>query len=294
MTLEIKVEDLDLFTKVLNAAAAVLEDEGTFFATPEEGLTLRNMDKSRFAMVDLKIRPSYFNDGFKCDQKYVISIQMQDLKKILQRAGKEDVLTIRLDETNDTLIFMYEGRAQKRFVLPLSVSEESTLPDPSQLGADVTAKLQGGSLTDFIKDASIIGGSIKIAAKPGEMTFSSAQDKKEVSITIVAGLEHSAATEILTETPSESLYSIDTFKNLLLVDNAFTSVQLDFSSAKPLRLHYQDDRGIELGYLLAPMQPETEYEENSGSAYDDEDWDEDEDEDEDDDEDDDEDWDEDE
>ncbi len=276
MTLEIKVDDLDLFTKVLNAAAAVLEDEGTFFATPEEGLTLRNMDKSRFAMVDLKIRPNYFNEGYKCDKKYVISIQMQDLKKILQRAGKEETLTITLNEGNNTLVFEFIGRAQKRFVLPLSVSEESSLPDPSQLSHDVTAKLQGGSLTDFIKDASIIGGSVKISAKPGEMTFSSAQDKKEVSITIIAGSENSAASEILAETPSESLYSIDTFKNLILVDNAFTSVQLDFSSSKPLRLQYKDDRGIEIGYLLAPMQPEAEYEESdSDEAYSDEDWDED-------------------
>ncbi len=60
MTLEIKVTDLELFTKVLNATATVLEDEGTFVITPDGGITLRNMDKPRFAMVDLKIAPVYY------------------------------------------------------------------------------------------------------------------------------------------------------------------------------------------------------------------------------------------
>jgi proliferating cell nuclear antigen PCNA len=283
--LEIKVDDLDLFSKVLNAAAAVLEDEGTFFVTPNDGVTLRNMDKSRFAMVDLKIHPKYFHGEFKCDKEYIISIQMQDLRKILQRAGKEDVLTLKLDEVNDTLNFLFEGRVKRLFILPLTVAEENVLPDPSSLKHNIHAKLRGGAMTDFIKDASIIGGSIKINAESGKMTFSSSQDKKEVSITITTESEDSAALEIEAESPSEALYSIDTFKNLILVDNAFTTVQLSFSSAHPLQLLYQDDRGIELGYLLAPMQPEAEIEEDdSEEAYDDEDWDDDENEDDDEDE----------
>ncbi len=164
----------------------------------------------------------------------------------------------------------------RRFVLPLTITEENALPDPSSLKHDVQAKLRGGALTEFIKDASIIGGSVKIHAESGKMTFSSTQDKKEVSITVDTSTEDSAALEIETENPSESLYSIDTFKNLILVDNAFTTVQLAFSSAHPLQLLYQDDRGIELGYLLAPMQPDTEIEEEeSDEVYDDEDWDED-------------------
>jgi proliferating cell nuclear antigen len=274
----IDVNDLDLFTKVLNAAAAVLEDEGTFIVTPNDGMTLRNMDKSRFAMVDLKIQPKYFGENFKCDREYIISIQMQDLKRILQRAGREDELNLRLDEANDTLVFTFKGREERRFVLPLSIAEENKLPDPSSLKQDVRATLVSGAITDFIKDASIIGGSVKIKAETGKMTFSSTEDKKAVCITIETEKADSAAIKIDVENPSEALYSIETFKNLILVDKEFSQVELAFSSNHPLQLLYQDDRGIEMGYLLAPMQPETEMEEDYGEkesdeVYDDEDWD---------------------
>ncbi len=275
MTLEIKVDDLDLFTKVLNAAATVLEDEGTFVITPNDGMTLRNMDKPRFAMVDLKIKPEYFHGDFKCDKEYKVSIQMQDLKKILQRGGKEDELTITLDEGKNLLNFTFQGRVKRQFILPLSDPEESTLPDPSQLAYDVKSILFSGSLTDFIKDASIIGGSINLYAEADKMVFSSSQDNREVKIEIDANAENSAAKSIEAETNHEALYSIDSFKNLILVDQAFSEVQLTFSSARPLHLLYSDARGIDLGYLLAPMQPDIEDEYETTSSDDDYDDDED-------------------
>lgn len=285
MTLRIKVENLDLFTKVLNAAAAVLEDDGTFLITPQDGMTLRNMDKSRFAMVDLKIHPNYFGSEFECDKEYIITVQMQDLKKILQRARKDDILTLELDEPNDTLNFLFESHVKRRFVLPLTMAEENVLPDPTSLKLDAQAKLRGGALTEFIKDAAIIGGSIKLNAETGKLSFSSSQDKKEVKIDINLDSDESEALEINAENPCEALYSIDTFKNLILVDQAFAVVNLAFSTNHPLKLVYENESGITLGYLLAPMQPETEIEEEDDSqAYADEDWDED---------DDDEDWDED-
>ncbi len=276
MTLEIKVDDLDLFTKVLNATATVLEDEGTFVVNPKEGMTLRNMDKPRFAMVDLKIKPEYFHGDFKCDKEYKISIQMQDLKKILQRGGKEDSLVITLDEGKNLLNFTFEGRVKRQFILPLSEPEESTLPDPSALKYDIKAVLFSGSLTDFIKDASIIGGSINLYAESNKMIFSSSQDNREVRIEIDAQSENSAAKLIEAEGTHEALYSIDSFKNLILVDQAFSEVQLTFTSVRPLHLLYTDARGIDLGYLLAPMQPDLDDELEGASSeneYDDDEYD---------------------
>ncbi|MFX0122744.1 MAG: hypothetical protein ACFFAE_03845 [Candidatus Hodarchaeota archaeon] len=279
MALKIKVENLDLFTKVLNAAAAVLEDDGTFLITPQDGMTLRNMDKSRFAMVDLKINPNYFSDDFICDKEYLITIQMQDLKRILQRARKDDILTLELDEAKDTLNFLFESHVTRQFVLPLTLAEENALPDPTSLKHDAHAKLRGGALTEFIKDAAIIGGSVKITADSGKLSFSSTQDKKEVKIDLNVNSDESEALEITSDGHCEALYSIDTFKNLILVDQAFAVVNLAFSTNHPLKLVYTNETGITLGYLLAPMQPETEIdeEEDSEDVYADEEWDSDED-----------------
>ena len=278
MTLKMKLDNLDLFTKVMNAAAAVLEDEGTFLVSPADGLTLRNMDKSRFAMVDLKVEPSYFVGGeFECDEEMLLTIQMQDLKKILQRARKDDSLTILLDEKNETLKFLFEGNVKKEFTLPLRLGEKNVLPDPSSLELKAKAKLRGGALTEFIRDAAIIGGpqpSVKLTIDSGILTFSSVQDRKEVSIKLSVGDDDSDALEIESDEECSSLYSVDTFKNLVLVDQAFSSVSLAFSSDHPLKLFYDSGTGIKLGYLLAPMQADTDVEEEEDSdALADEDWD---------------------
>lgn len=201
---------------------------------------------------------------------------MQDLKKILQRGGKEDSLVITLDEGKNLLNFTFEGRVKRQFILPLSEPEESTLPDPSALKYDIKAVLFSGSLTDFIKDASIIGGSINLYAESNKMIFSSSQDNREVRIEIDAQSENSAAKLIEAEGTHEALYSIDSFKNLILVDQAFSEVQLTFTSVRPLHLLYTDARGIDLGYLLAPMQPDLDDELEGASSeneYDDDEYD---------------------
>ena len=67
----------------------------------------------------------------------------------------------------------------------------------------------------------------------------------------------------------------------ILVDQAFSEVSLTFSSARPLYLLYLDARGIELGYLLAPMQPDIEEDMDTDSddenSYDDDEYDDEED-----------------
>lgn len=290
MTLKIIKEDLDLFIKVLNAAAAVLDVDGTFLITPKDGITLRSMDRSHSAMVDLRIRPEHFSEEtseFICDKEYMLTLDIQHLKKILQRAKKGDKLTITLDEKNETLNFLYTGLGKRNFVLPLQKKEEEELPPDSQsLEFNVNSKLKGGALTDFIKDASIIGGSVKISAEEGKLRFSCVEERKEVSIEISTDTEgESEALEISTDSLNESLYSIETFKNLLLVDQAFSTVGLSFSTEKPLRLSYSES-GINLGYLLAPMRGEDEEDYSSDTTdkdeeYDDEDdWEDEEDDDE--------------
>ncbi|MHA1215531.1 MAG: hypothetical protein ACTSR2_08060 [Candidatus Hodarchaeales archaeon] len=286
MTLKIVKEDLDLFIKVLNAAAAVLEKDGTFLITPQDGLTLRSMDESHSAMVDLRIKPEYFSEDsseFICDKDYLLTIDMQHLKKILQRSKKGDILTITLDEKNETLVFLYEGLGKRTFILPLLHTEKEELPPDSQsFEFKVNAKLRGGALSDFIKDASIIGGTVKITAEEGKLIFSCTEDKKGVSIEITTGAEgESEALEIFSDGKNESQYQIEIFKNLLLVDQAFATVMLSFSSEHPLRLSYMDN-GINLDYMLAPMRADEEIEEESESDEDwedEEDWDDEDDED---------------
>jgi len=112
-------------------------------------------------------------------------------------------------------------------------------------------------------------------AEANKMIFSSAQDNREVRIEINSETENSAAKMIEAQSSQEALYSIESFKNLILVDQAFSEVSLTFSSARPLYLLYVDARGIELGYLLAPMQPDLvddmESESEDEDSYDDDD-----------------------
>ncbi|MFW9857054.1 MAG: hypothetical protein ACFFFG_18535 [Candidatus Thorarchaeota archaeon] len=275
MTLRIEIEQLDMFSKVLNAAAAILEDEGTFVIRPQDGILLRNMDKGRFAMVDLKIHPSYFEGAgsFTCDKEYVIAVHMQDLKKVLQRARKDDMLTVELDENKEILKLAYTGRGTRDFILPLSAPEETQLPDPSELDFGVTAELVGGALSEIVRDVSIVGDLVTIRADAGKMIFSSSHDKKEVSVEMEVDQQgNSALTSISMDKTAESMYPTDYFKNIILVDNSFASAKLWFDSDKPLKLLYQYENNLALGYLLAPMQQDYESEEHEEEgSYDDDD-----------------------
>ncbi|MFX0170432.1 MAG: hypothetical protein ACFE9L_00775 [Candidatus Hodarchaeota archaeon] len=253
---------LKFFKKIMSAVVALLEDlAGNFVITPSEGVRLRNMDKSRFALIDLTIKPVFFEGTLQCDKEYGIAVNVKDFQKVLERVTGDGSLEITLDHANDALKFQSNGFLKKNFALPLTTSNE----DQSFLESDsyeptVNAKLRGAVLAELIKDVAIVGENVQIGADSEKLVFTCLHDRKEVTIDLVPNLAESdgdsPVLELHADGYAESLYSISMLKDILKLDSEFAEVQFSFSSYQPLKLVYSTDE-VTLSYLLAPVQPDT-------------------------------------
>lgn len=256
------IDKLKVFKKIMGAIAALLEDDGDFTITPTDGIILRDMEKSRFALIDLNIRPGFFEGNFQCDKEYAIAVNVKDFQKVLDRIQGDGSLEITLDQAHDALKFQTNGYVKKQFALPLTIgTEEKSLLEADDYEPTVNAKLRGSVLSELIKDVAIAGGNVKITADIDKLVFICLHDRKEVTIDLLKNLE-----ELSGEAPvldldapgyTESLYSIDMLKDIFKVDTEFAEVQLSFSLNQPLKLRYSTE-DITLKYLLAPVLPESE------------------------------------
>lgn len=255
-------DKLKFFKKMMSAVAALLEDDGDFTITPTDGIILCDMEKSRFALIDLNIKPEFFEGTFKCDKEYGIAVNVKDLQKVLDRVKGDGSLEISLDQANNALNFRANGYVKKQFVLPLTTgTEDKQLLVSDSYKPTVNAKLRGSVLSELIKDVAIAGGNVKITADMDKLVFTCLQDRKEVTIDLLTDREElGGESPVLTldaDGYTESLYSIDMLKDIFKVDTEFAEVQLSFSLNQPLKLVYATEE-ITLKYLLAPVQPESE------------------------------------
>lgn len=256
----VDTDKLKFFKKMMGAIVALLEDlAGNFVITPTEGVRLRNMDKSRFALIDLTIRPAFFEGTLQCDKEYGIAINVKDFQKVLERVTGDGSLEITLDHANDALKFQSNGFVKKNFALPLTTGDEDhLLLESDSYEPTVNAKLRGSVLAELIKDVAIVGETVQIGADSEKLVFTCLHDRKEVTIDLVTNPEgDSPVLDLHADGYTESVYSISMLKDILKVDTEFAEVQLAFNLNQPLNLVYSTDE-VTLSYLLAPVQPDTD------------------------------------
>ena len=255
MVFEVKFSDFDIFTKVINSAAQVL-DKATLRLDPN-GIKLRNMDEGHLVLVDFSI-PSEGNGivEFKCDKEYTITLDMDDLRRVIQRARKDDTITIKLDDKNNLVQFSYEGVSKKQFSLSLLNTDED-LFEGAELNVDlrVSCDIPGGSLGEFLKDASIVGSDITMTAKKDVLSFKSEKIDVGLNYELKKDPEGTFNIEIKGENEEiTSTYSYELFKNLVYLDNVSSSVHLTFDGGTPMILKYKLGTDVDIGFLLAPIE----------------------------------------
>jgi proliferating cell nuclear antigen len=176
-------------------AISFLIDETYVYVYPT-GLKLNAIDSSHVAML-LAFLPKDLFTEYKCSQDSKIGINVQDLIKILRRAGSKDQIQLQLDkkDKNTLLITLKSEKSTRTFKLKskeipgydakeegLLESFEETLKD--KFSATIT--LSGSVLDEIVKDALIISDLIKVQVLSAEkvINFTASDESGEVDIEI--------------------------------------------------------------------------------------------------------------
>jgi proliferating cell nuclear antigen len=66
------------------------------------------MDSSHVALVALLLRAEGF-EHYRCDRNLSMGMNLNNMAKMLRCAGNDDIITIKADDSSDTVTFMFES-----------------------------------------------------------------------------------------------------------------------------------------------------------------------------------------
>lgn len=244
---KMRVSDTKTFKSVLDAISAIV-DEATFTVGPD-GIRLRAMDPSRVAMIDFEMRKTSF-DEYEADEETKMCVNLSELKKVLKRAGKDDIIELSLDEGSNSLLVRVRGRYTRAFTLPILESSEEEIPEPKiTFNAKVT--LTADDFYETLKDAELVSDNVRIEADGENFIMNAKGDVTGAKIEIKKGSDALISMEV--KEPSKATFSLSYLTDIVkAASDTSDVVTLEFSTDMPLRLDFRQRYDGKLMYLLAP------------------------------------------
>ncbi|PIO31455.1 hypothetical protein AB205_0014870 [Aquarana catesbeiana] len=95
-----------ILKKVLEALKDLI-DEACWDIT-SSGISLQSMDSSHVSLVQLTLRSDGF-DTYRCDRNQSIGVKMSSMSKILKCAASDDIITLRAEDSADTVTMVFES-----------------------------------------------------------------------------------------------------------------------------------------------------------------------------------------
>lgn len=258
---EARITQGSLFKKVVEAIKDLVSDAN--FDLSSTGIALQAMDSSHVCLVSLLLR----NDGFehfRCDRNISMGVHMANLSKILKCAGNDDTITMKADDSADTLTLMFESQNQDRiseFDLKLMDIESEHLGIPDQdYSAEV--KMPAAEYQRICRDLSSIGDTVSISATKEGVKFSTSGDVGTANVTCRHGTATDKPAEERTEIdlkePVALTFALRYLNNFAKATPLSTQVKVALTKDLPIVVEYQI---ADMGYIKFFLAPKIEDEE---------------------------------
>jgi proliferating cell nuclear antigen len=244
--LKAKFDDAKTWQALISAISALV-DEANFEISPK-GMTLRAMDPSRIAMVDFELPKSAFS-AYECDEEGHLGINLDEMDKIVKRAGAGNSLELALDREKNQLQITLQGRTKRSFKISL-IDLGADRPPTLNVDFGINIKITADTLKEIIQDANIISDFIQIDAQPDNVIISARGDTGNLEVTI--GKSEEALLEYTVKEPAKSLYALEYLNDMMKAVAASDTVQLEFGKGTPIKLVFAVSSGGHITYFLAP------------------------------------------
>lgn len=98
-----------LLKKIIDAVRELVTDAN--LDCSESGISMQAMDSSHVSLCALMIRSDGF-DHYRCDRSLSLGLSMANIAKILKCAGNKDTVTLKTEDSADTLTIMFESEGK--------------------------------------------------------------------------------------------------------------------------------------------------------------------------------------
>ena len=225
----------------------VLVDEATFKLTPQ-GLTLRAMDPSRVALIDLVI-PREACEEYLCPEEMKFSFSIERFcDKTLKNITKNDA--IRLDiQTGivDKINTRLTSKHTRQFSMPLLEVSEEEIPTP-QINFMYSARLVLENVNTLFKD---LEDHIRIVGTQDGLTFEQKGDIETFTTTLQKGDD--TVLNIEAKEEAKATYSVSYLKEILKALSSLTDIiEVSYSTDMPMRISVEIQHLGTINFYMAP------------------------------------------
>jgi proliferating cell nuclear antigen len=252
------MQDSKVMKGIIDAISAII-DETYFVANADTGLNLTAMDESHICLMHMVLPKDLF-DGFECDEEAKMGINLEDLVKIMKRAGASDAIEFKHQSDSEKFQVQMKGRGTRTFSLRLVDIDEEKIPPTAELDVDFDARvtLDVGILEEAIKDAEIYQDTLEVKVTEEGLYFSAEGEVGDIQYQ----LDRDHLEDANIKQDGRGVFSLAFLKNIMKISTISDKVTLHIANNAPLKFEFEiagngDAKG-KVTYFLAPRVEEDE------------------------------------
>jgi proliferating cell nuclear antigen PCNA len=214
----------------------------------ESGMTLRQLDSSKAAMVDLNLPSAVFQE-YACKGEHDICLGIDELTRVSKRMGGDERLEFNLNENR--LEIKMIGQAEREFKLQLLTPPDSQTNKPS-MTFEVKAEMYADAFKQAIKDIGVVSSHVKILAEKNMLTFSGEGDTGEARVTLSTEGEDPALFQLKVGSgQTAAMYALNYLSEISKAIPS-DSIVLQLTGNKPMMLEFAIAEAGSISFILAP------------------------------------------
>jgi len=245
--LRITFSDARLWRYVMSSVGKFIELGSLYIS--ESGLSFKAMDPSRTSLTEFIIPREAF-DEFNVDGEHRLTLNIEDISKILRTAEKDDKISIEWTESAITLTFERRG-VPRSFTLPIQTAVEAEEIPELSLDLKNKYKMSGAVLYESIKGIEDVGDVLRIEGDERYLSLKSISDIGEAEV--VLNVEGGTLEEAEVGDPGFSVaFSIEYFSYMKLPVKLADYVYLRADNDMPCHLELNYVQGAKFNYYVAP------------------------------------------
>lgn len=221
----------------------------------ETGLSLQAMDASHVSLVSLALHAELFK-RYRCDSEKSLGVNFTSLGKILKCASNDDIITIKADDDDEKVSFMFESPDKiTDFDMQLMTIDQEHLGIPdTEYMAKVT--MPSAEFARICRDLNIIGETCTIACSKEGVRFSVSGDLGTGNITLRETSQSDAKPDdrvyIKIDAALELTFALNYLTHFTKASPLSPTVTLKLAPDVPLVVEYPIESSGHLRYYLAP------------------------------------------
>ncbi len=233
--------------QIIDSLATLLTE--AHFRVSESGISLRQLDSSKAAMVDLALPSDIFQE-YSCKGEHDICLGIDELTKISKRMAGDEHLEFNLDEAENRFEIKMVGQADRVFKLQLLRPPEDQTKKPA-IQFEAKAEMLADTFKQAIKDIAVVSSHVKISAESDKLTFTGEGDTSEANVTLTTKGDAPALFQLEVSGKSVAMYALNYLSEISKAI-ASDSLMLQFTANKPLLLEYSIAEAGSISFVLAP------------------------------------------